>query len=176
MNYVWPMTAREGELARRDEHEAVINQARALERIADGVQRIAKWCERNPVVFPKVNSRPIEPSKPIDPTIDDLLKMSIEELDYPCVGGVRLYNCLKNAEIRTVGDLILHTQAELMRRKNFGKVCLRDLQIILAAKQLSLGTRFDAEAGQFVPVRYGRADPEDHRTCCNGWHQFAKSQ
>lgn len=175
MNYVWPMTARDAELARRAEHEAVINQARALERIADGVQRIAKWCERNPVVFPKLNSRPIEPSQPADPAIADLLKMSIDELDFG-INGARLYNCLTRAEIRTVGNLILHTQVELMRMKNFGKVCLRDLQSILAAKQLSLGTRFDAEAGQFVPVRYGHADPEDHRTCCNGIHQFWKSQ
>lgn len=63
---------------------------------------------------------------------DQLLEKVIEELDL----SVRPYNCLKRAGINTVGDLISHTDVEVMRVKNLGKKSLDE--IYAKVKELEL--------------------------------------
>jgi DNA-directed RNA polymerase subunit alpha len=74
------------------------------------------------------------------------LNRSVEELEL----SVRSYNCLKNANIQTIGELIQKTEAEMLKTKNFGRKSLNEIKEILAQMGLSLGMRID-ESGNPVP-------------------------
>ncbi len=67
------------------------------------------------------------------------LDKSVEELEL----SVRSYNCLKNAEIRTIRELVQKTEAEMLRTKNFGRKSLNEIKEILQQMGLGLGMRFD---------------------------------
>jgi DNA-directed RNA polymerase subunit alpha len=64
-----------------------------------------------------------------------LLKTSLQDLDL----SVRAYNCLKSAEIRTLGDLARLEVADMMKFRNFGKKSLTELEQLIADKQLHFG-------------------------------------
>jgi DNA-directed RNA polymerase subunit alpha len=64
-----------------------------------------------------------------------LLKTSLSELDL----SVRAYNCLKAAEIRTLGDLVSYNIADLLKFRNFGKKSLSELEELVASKGLQFG-------------------------------------
>jgi len=53
--------------------------------------------------------------------------------------SVRSRNCLKKMNIRALGDLIRHTEQELLSYKNFGETSLQEIKDMLASKNLSLG-------------------------------------
>ena len=74
------------------------------------------------------------------------LNRSVEELEL----SVRSYNCLKNANIATIGELIQKTEAEMLKTKNFGRKSLNEIKEILAQMGLSLGMKID-EQGNPVP-------------------------
>jgi DNA-directed RNA polymerase subunit alpha len=74
------------------------------------------------------------------------LNRSVEELEL----SVRSYNCLKNANIATIGELIQKTEAEMLKTKNFGRKSLNEIKEILAQMGLSLGMKID-ENGNPVP-------------------------
>jgi DNA-directed RNA polymerase subunit alpha len=74
------------------------------------------------------------------------LNRSVEELEL----SVRSYNCLKNANIQTIGELVQKTEAEMLKTKNFGRKSLNEIKEILAGMGLSLGMRID-EQGNAVP-------------------------
>lgn len=72
----------------------------------------------------------------IDPSgIDLLLSRNIDELDL----SVRSANCLKNARIHTLRDLVRRSEREMLETKNFGKKSLDEVQEILAGLGLRLG-------------------------------------
>jgi DNA-directed RNA polymerase subunit alpha len=77
---------------------------------------------------------------------NDNLNRSVEELEL----SVRSYNCLKNANIATIGELIQKTEAEMLKTKNFGRKSLNEIKEILAQMGLSLGMKID-EQGNPVP-------------------------
>lgn len=64
--------------------------------------------------------------------------------------SVRARNCLKKMQIRTLGDLLKVSEAELLSYKNFGETSLSEIKQMLAAKGLRLGQGLD---GQFSRVR-----------------------
>src|SRR4030095_4241398 len=74
------------------------------------------------------------------------LNRSVEELEL----SVRSYNCLKNANIQTIGELVQKTEAEMLKTKNFGRKSLNEIKEILANMGLSLGMKID-EHGNAVP-------------------------
>jgi DNA-directed RNA polymerase subunit alpha len=74
------------------------------------------------------------------------LNRSVEELEL----SVRSYNCLKNANIQTIGELVQKTESEMLKTKNFGRKSLNEIKEILASMGLSLGMRID-EHGNAVP-------------------------
>ncbi len=74
------------------------------------------------------------------------LNRSVEELEL----SVRSYNCLKNANIATIGELIQKTEAEMLKTKNFGRKSLNEIKEILAQMGLSLGMKID-DNGNPVP-------------------------
>jgi len=65
----------------------------------------------------------------------ELLDKSIEELEL----SVRAYNCLKNAEIKTLAELCSKTDAEMLKTKNFGRKSLEEIKKVLSELGLSLG-------------------------------------
>ena len=72
------------------------------------------------------------------------LNRSVEELEL----SVRSYNCLKNANIQTIGELVQKTEAEMLKTKNFGRKSLNEIKEILHSMGLSLGMRVDQPAHQ----------------------------
>jgi len=78
--------------------------------------------------------------------MNENLNKSIEELEL----SVRSYNCLKNANIQTIGELVTRTEAEMLKTKNFGRKSLNEIKEILADMGLSFGMRID-EKGRLVP-------------------------
>src|SRR5437899_1817378 len=67
------------------------------------------------------------------------LDKSVEELEL----SVRSYNCLKNANIRTIRELVQKTEAEMLKTKNFGRKSLNEIKEILTTMGLGLGMRVD---------------------------------
>ena len=67
------------------------------------------------------------------------LDKSVEELEL----SVRSYNCLKNANIRTIRELVQKTEGEMLKTKNFGRKSLNEIKEILHTMGLSLGMRLD---------------------------------
>jgi DNA-directed RNA polymerase subunit alpha len=74
------------------------------------------------------------------------LNRSVEELEL----SVRSYNCLKNANIQTIGELVQKTEAEMLKTKNFGRKSLNEIKEILASMGLGLGMKID-EHGNAIP-------------------------
>jgi DNA-directed RNA polymerase subunit alpha len=72
------------------------------------------------------------------------LDKSVEELEL----SVRSYNCLKNANIRTIRELVQKTEGEMLKTKNFGRKSLNEIKEILGSMGLSLGMRLDQPAAQ----------------------------
>ncbi len=67
------------------------------------------------------------------------LMRSIEELEL----SVRSYNCLKNADIKTIADLVQRSEAEMLKTKNFGRKSLNEIKELLTEMDLSLGMKID---------------------------------
>lgn len=81
-----------------------------------------------------------EPEPEVKPSpFNENLDRSVEELEL----SVRSYNCLKNADIRTIRELVQKTEAEMLKTKNFGRKSLNEIKEILGAMGLHLGMRFD---------------------------------
>jgi len=76
--------------------------------------------------------------------LNENLDKSVEELEL----SVRSYNCLKNANIRTIRELVQKTEAEMLKTKNFGRKSLNEIKEILHSMGLSLGMRLDHPAHQ----------------------------
>ncbi|GGC07867.1 MULTISPECIES: DNA-directed RNA polymerase subunit alpha [Dyadobacter] len=64
-----------------------------------------------------------------------LLKTSLSELDL----SVRAYNCLKSADVKSLGDLVRLEISDMMKFRNFGKKSLTELEQLVADKQLTFG-------------------------------------
>ena len=56
---------------------------------------------------------------------------------------MRSYNCLKNANIRTIRELVQKTEADMLKTKNFGRKSLNEIKDILQTMGLGLGMRLD---------------------------------
>lgn len=64
-----------------------------------------------------------------------LLKTSLSELDL----SVRAYNCLKSADVKTLGDLVKLEISDMMKFRNFGKKSLTELEQLVSEKGLTFG-------------------------------------
>jgi DNA-directed RNA polymerase subunit alpha len=76
--------------------------------------------------------------------LNENLDKSVEELEL----SVRSYNCLKNANIRTIRELVQKTEGEMLKTKNFGRKSLNEIKEILTGMGLNLGMRLDQPASQ----------------------------
>jgi DNA-directed RNA polymerase subunit alpha len=84
----------------------------------------------------------------IEPRLGEVLGRSVEELEL----SVRSYNCLKNANIQTIGDLVQKTEAEMLRTKNFGRKSLNEIKELLSGLGLFFGMRFDSQGRLTAPA------------------------
>jgi DNA-directed RNA polymerase subunit alpha len=76
--------------------------------------------------------------------LNENLDKSVEELEL----SVRSYNCLKNANIRTIRELVQKSEGEMLKTKNFGRKSLNEIKEILTGMGLSLGMRLDQPTAQ----------------------------
>ncbi|MEJ2048590.1 MAG: DNA-directed RNA polymerase subunit alpha [Calditrichota bacterium] len=88
----------------------------------------------------------IEPEEEETQEIDEeilrvkkLLRMSVDELEL----SVRSHNCLKNANIKNISDLVRLDESELLKFRNFGRKSLQEIQDILEKKGLYFGMDVD---------------------------------
>jgi DNA-directed RNA polymerase subunit alpha len=67
------------------------------------------------------------------------LYKSVDELEL----SVRSANCLQNANIRYIGELVQRSEAEMLKTKNFGRKSLNEIKEVLQSMGLSLGMRLE---------------------------------
>jgi len=98
-----------------------------------------------------------ETAEPVEETVseetaklNENLDKSVDELEL----SVRSANCLQNANIRYIGELVQKTEAEMLKTKNFGRKSLKEIKEILAEMGLSLGMKLD---GWVPPTMRGKA-------------------
>jgi DNA-directed RNA polymerase subunit alpha len=97
--------------------------------------------------FEELAEAPEEPAERALGQMNEILNRSVEELEL----SVRSYNCLKNANIQTIGDLVQKTEAEMLRTKNFGRKSLNEIKEILGGLGLSFGMKYDAQGRLVLP-------------------------
>jgi DNA-directed RNA polymerase subunit alpha len=95
-----------------------------------------------------------------DPRVEHLDR-SVEELEL----SVRSYNCLKNANIQSIRELVQKSENEMLKTKNFGRKSLNEIKEILHKMGLSLGMKFD-EHGRIIwpPLPSQTAPPTPEET------------
>lgn len=95
-------------------------------------------------------SEELEEPEPEPPAAvaNEHLDKSVEELEL----SVRSYNCLKNANIRTIRELVQKSEPEMLQTKNFGRKSLNEIKEILLDMGLSLGMHLDQPADS-VPAQ-----------------------
>ncbi len=81
---------------------------------------------------------PIEPEQDEEPLNENLFR-SVEELEL----SVRSANCLQNANIHLIGELVQKTEAEMLKTKNFGRKSLKEIKEILQDMGLGLGQQIE---------------------------------
>ena len=73
------------------------------------------------------------------PSLNENLFKTVDSLEL----SVRAANCLENANIKYLGELVTRTEAEMLKTKNFGRKSLNEIKDILAEMGLSLGMKID---------------------------------
>jgi DNA-directed RNA polymerase subunit alpha len=117
----------------------------------DSIGQAAKLLKDHMAIFINFEEVPEQPEEAPERSLDKLseqLNRSVEELEL----SVRSYNCLKNANIQTIGELVQKTEAEMLRTKNFGRKSLNEIKEILGGMGLSLGMKLDAHGRLVAPV------------------------
>jgi len=80
------------------------------------------------------------------PDLDPNLYRPVDELEL----SVRASNCLKNADIRLIGDLVQKSEGDLLKTKNFGRKSLNEIKEVLGMMGLALGMKLE----KFPDPRY----------------------
>ena len=70
---------------------------------------------------------------------NEILYRPVDELEL----SVRSANCLQNADIKYIGELVQRTESEMLKTKNFGRKSLNEIKEILAGLGLEFGMRLD---------------------------------
>jgi DNA-directed RNA polymerase subunit alpha len=110
----------------------------------DAIAQASKIVKDHMYIFINFEEMPEEEEEEVDRESERMyenLKRSVEELEL----SVRSYNCLKNADIKTIGELVVKTEAEMLKTKNFGRKSLNEIKEILSEMGLSFGMKLDLE-------------------------------
>ncbi len=121
----------------------------------DSIGQAAKLMKDHQTIFINFEEVPEMAEEQAERAMDqmnEILNRSVDELEL----SVRSYNCLKNANIQTIADLVQKTEAEMLRTKNFGRKSLNEIKEILSSMGLQFGMKFDAQgrliSGSGLPV------------------------
>jgi len=111
----------------------------------DGLALAAKIQKEQLAIF--INHEELEeqeaPQQTEQDRLNDILWRSVDELEL----SVRSANCLQNANIHYIGDLVQRSEAEMLKTKNFGRKSLKEIKEILAQMGLSLGMKIEGWQG-----------------------------
>jgi DNA-directed RNA polymerase subunit alpha len=116
----------------------------------DAIGLAAKLLKDHTAIFINIEEEPEVEHAPHEKpaaVYNENLDRSVEELEL----SVRSYNCLKNANITTIRELVQKTEQEMLKTKNFGRKSLNEIKEILSAMGLSLGMRTDEKGNPLVP-------------------------
>ncbi len=117
---------------------------------ADAVGLAAKLLKDHMTIFINFEEAPeaeeVYHEKPVV-IRNENLDRSVEELEL----SVRSYNCLKNANISTIRELVQKSEQEMLKTKNFGRKSLNEIKEILSAMGLTLGMKFDEKGAPIFP-------------------------
>lgn len=113
-------------------------------RPENAVAYAAKILKEHMTIFINFDEDKAEPElEEIDgddtPSLNDNLYRTVEDLEL----SVRSANCLKNAEIIYIGQLVQKTEAEMLKTKNFGRKSLNEIKQLLSDMELSLGMKIE---------------------------------
>ncbi len=117
----------------------------------DAVAYAAKILKEQLTVFVNFEEteEPVAAETPMqEAKLNENLFRSVDELEL----SVRSANCLQQANIRTIGDLVQKTEAEMLKTKNFGRKSLKEIKEILAEMGLSLGMKLENWPPKTAPV------------------------
>ncbi|MDR0881559.1 MAG: DNA-directed RNA polymerase subunit alpha [Candidatus Adiutrix sp.] len=93
---------------------------------------------------------PVSPDEPHRATpLPDNLNRTVDELEL----SVRSANCLKNANIFYIGELVQRSESEMLRTKNFGRKSLNEIKEVLTEMGLSLGMKVEGFVAPAPPVK-----------------------
>lgn len=106
----------------------------------EGVEAVEYGDEEREVVHDIASDDPVE--------LNENLLKNVEELEL----SVRSYNCLKNANIKTLADLVQKTENEMLRTKNFGRKSLNEIKELITSMGLSFNMRVDPEELQKLSI------------------------
>ncbi len=82
---------------------------------------------------------PVMETVTVDARVNESLYKSVDELEL----SVRAANCLENAGIRYIGELVMKSESEMLKTKNFGRKTLNEIKDILSEMGLHLGTKIE---------------------------------
>ena len=124
----------------------------------DAVSHAAKILKDHLYIFMNFEQEPeIEEEEEVDEGVEqlkELLRRSVDELEL----SVRSSNCLQSAEIKTIGDLVKKSEAEMLKYRNFGRKSLKEISDILRSMNLRFGMSMEEIAsGALVTT----AQPEE---------------
>jgi DNA-directed RNA polymerase subunit alpha len=91
------------------------------------------------VNFEEIEEDIVEEEEEEKEQVNENLFKSVDELEL----SVRSANCLKNAGIHLIGELVQRTEAEMLKTKNFGRKSLNEIKEILSEMGLGLGMKID---------------------------------
>ena len=109
---------------------------------ADALGQAAKILKDQMFLFMNFKEEPEEEVVEIneeEDSLNDFLQKSVEELEL----SVRAQNCLRNAEIKSISDLVQKTETEMLKTKNFGRKSLNEIKEVLSDMGLQLGMVLD---------------------------------
>ncbi len=105
----------------------------------DAIGVAAKILQDQAQVFINIEEPEEEVEEVKKDTLNENLFKSVDELEL----SVRAANCLKNADIKYIGELVQKTEQEMLKTKNFGKKSLNELKEIMAEMGLSFGMELE---------------------------------
>lgn len=109
----------------------------------DAVAYAAKILKEQVSIFINFDEE-AEPEEDNDSPVNELLQnenlyRTVDELEL----SVRSANCLQNANIKYIGELVQRTEAEMLKTKNFGRKSLKEIKEVLATMGLTLGMKLE---------------------------------
>ncbi|MFH1809628.1 MAG: DNA-directed RNA polymerase subunit alpha [Pseudomonadota bacterium] len=99
--------------------------------------------------FPEEIEPELPELEPREEVFNDNLMRSVDELEL----SVRSANCLQNANIKLIGDLVQKSESEMLKTKNFGRKSLKEIKEILSEMGLGLGMKLENWPPKNVPLK-----------------------